>query len=199
MEYILVSVFAIGLLLFILSWLRVIFVGFKHHPMTGLLSIIPVLNLLVLPTIWHRISGWLLAGAIGLLLAVLAWFFGAEERLYRYSTGVDNRPQQEETTESNALSLPSLTEDDAAALSSGTELPKAALYNMVYKSIELSELGKHLNEYVRISRQDRSQVEGKLLSVSNKYLILERRHNERLEELRISIDDITQAETITRE
>ncbi len=200
MEYILVAVFAIGLLLFVLSWLRVIWVGFKHHPMTGLISAIPVVNLLVLPTIWHKVSGWLLLGFIGLLITIMAWFMGAEQRVYRYNMGgTEATTEASSTEESSKIDLPLLGGDDGSSLSSGQELPKAALYRMVYKPVTVNELNNYINEYVRISRQDRSQPEGKLLRFADKYLIIERRINEHLDEVRINLDDITQAEVITRE
>ncbi|PID49375.1 MAG: hypothetical protein CR991_06415 [Proteobacteria bacterium] len=200
MEYILVAVFAIGLLLFVLSWLRVIWVGFKHHPMTGLISAIPVVNLLVLPTIWHKVSGWLLLGFIGLLITIMAWFMGAEQRVYRYNLGgTEATTEASSADESSKIDLPLLGGDDDSSLSSGQELPKAALYRMVYKPVTVNELNNYINEYVRISRQDRSQPEGKLLRFADKYLIIERRINEHLDEVRINLDDITQAEVITRE
>ncbi|MBU0656074.1 MAG: hypothetical protein KJ914_13220 [Gammaproteobacteria bacterium] len=82
MEYVLLGALFLGILLFVIGWLVVVVSGFQRHPVTGLFALIPGLNLITLPSLWHRVSGWVITGFVGLLLATGAWFSGADSYLY---------------------------------------------------------------------------------------------------------------------
>jgi hypothetical protein len=86
MELALTLIAILGFLLFILSYLRFVFAGFKHHPVTGALAAIPVLNVLVLPTLWYRTGKFLVFGVFALALAAGAWFMGAERGINKYTS-----------------------------------------------------------------------------------------------------------------
>lgn len=73
MEYLLPAALILGAFLFILSWIMVVVFGFEHHPVTGIVAFAPGLNVLILPTIWHRVSGWVITGFVGLCIAAAAW------------------------------------------------------------------------------------------------------------------------------
>ncbi len=212
MEYLLLIAFAVGLLLFVLSWLRVIFAGFGHHPLTGLVAAVPVLNLLVLPTIWHRVYGWVMIGFIGLLVAIGSWFAGADQRLYRYSADMGvHLPMVSEDGSLNprqaanagqSISIPSPTPNTtqpADPLPSGKEIPKTALYRMSYQPVAVGDLAQHQGHYIRITQQDRQTYEGKLLSVDADSLMVERRVNGGLVEHKVRFNEITATEAMTRE
>lgn len=80
-----VSIAAIlGVILFIATYLKFVVSGFKHHPVTGIIAIFPVINLLVLPSLWHRTGRALIVGFFGLLLVLGAWFLGAEKSMSKY-------------------------------------------------------------------------------------------------------------------
>lgn len=81
MDYILPGIVILGVLLFVFGWLKVIIAGFSHHPVTGLVGMLPAVNLLVFPVVWHRCGKSIMASAIGLLLIAVAWFFGAETKI----------------------------------------------------------------------------------------------------------------------
>lgn len=81
MEYVLPAVLVFGILLFVIGWLVVIVTGVNRHPFTGILALIPGLNVLILPSIWHRVGGWVITSVVGVLLAAGAWFMGAGDQL----------------------------------------------------------------------------------------------------------------------
>lgn len=76
MEYVLLGVLLLGAVLFLLGWLVMAVLCFQRHPITGLLALIPAVNLLALPAMWHRVGGWVITSFIGVLLAAVAWFAG---------------------------------------------------------------------------------------------------------------------------
>lgn len=85
MEYILLGALLLGMALFVLGWLMVAVAGFQRHPVTGLLALLPVLNVVALPSLWHRVSGWVITGLVGALLAGVAWFAGANAHAAHYA------------------------------------------------------------------------------------------------------------------
>lgn len=225
MEYLLIIAFAIGLLLFVLSWLRVIIAGFVHHFLTGIVAIIPVVNVLVLPSVWHQVYGWVMAGFIGLLLAVATWFAGADKQVYQYAqqAGIQlpSKPVSEPVAtgtlpphqDTVAVKLPNANTQTAATdtkantdpnkpaapLPTGKELPKTALFSMSYKSVEPKQLTDYQGQYIRLTQKDRRQYEGKLLGTEADSLRIERRVNGGLVEHKVSFADIISSEVMTRE
>lgn len=85
MEYVLLGALGLGLLLFVLGWLMVVIAGFQRHPVTGLFALLPGINLVALPSLWHRVSGWVITGFVGVLLALVAWFAGANAQVSRHA------------------------------------------------------------------------------------------------------------------
>lgn len=220
MEYLLIIAFAIGLLLFLLSWLRVIIAGFAHHFLTGIVAIIPVVNILVLPSVWHQVYGWVMAGFIGFLLAIATWFAGADKQVYQYAhqagielpvskssdpVAVGDLPENQAAVEVQLPSTPNqaATNSDpnkpAAPLPTGKELPKNALFSMSYKKVEPQQLADYHGQYIRLMQKDRRQYEGKLLSTDADSLSIERRVNGGLVEHKVSFTDIISSEVMTRE
>ena len=91
MEYLLPAALILGAFLFILSWIMVIVFGFKHHPITGIVAFVPGLNVLILPTIWHRVSGWVITGFVGLLIAAAAWGLGALDQISKHGLNLSSK------------------------------------------------------------------------------------------------------------
>lgn len=85
MEYVLLGVLLLGAVLFLLGWLVMAGLCFQRHPVTGLVALIPGVNLLTLPAMWHRVGGWVITSFIGVLLAAVAWFAGANQHVYRHA------------------------------------------------------------------------------------------------------------------
>lgn len=104
MEYALLGALVLGILLFTVGWLVVVVQGFQRHPLVGLFSLIPGVNLITLPSLWHRVSGWFITALVGLLITLGAWFGGADQYLANQlqAFGVHGSP----TTPQPAASTP---------------------------------------------------------------------------------------------
>lgn len=227
MEYLLIIAFAIGLLLFLLSWLRVIIAGFVHHFLTGIVAIIPVVNVLVLPSVWHQVYAWVMAGFIGLLLTIATWFAGADKQVYQYAhqAGIQLPVKQMSAPVASGtlpVAPPTVDGKTASASSSnvsttvasnddpnkpatplpiptGKELPKTALFTMAYKAVEPKQLANYQGQYARLIQKDRRQYEGKILGIEADSLRIERRVNGGLVEHKVSFADIISSEVMIRE
>ncbi len=176
-----------------------------HHFVTGIVSAVPVLNLLILPVIWHKVYAWVLAGIIGLLIAIGSWYAGAEEHVYRYAAGngisiappVANKGQIDESTQDKKkLTDFAAEETPATPLAPGQELPRKSLYKMTYQTIGSRSLDQYVGSYVRITRTDRKTFEGKILGPADNGVMIERRVNGGIIEQRVSFGDITAAEVM---
>lgn len=219
MESILIPALTLGLLLLFFGWIRVIFASFKHHSTTGLLSLIPVVNLLTLPSVWHRVGGSVIAGFIGFVLIIASLVLGAGTQLSKVSgdMGVKlpsaaEKPAQPKETVSSSLALPNspataqptpaplVTKPPTVdAVTGAMELPKAALYSMVYKPLAFEKLPEHYGSYLRITRKDRSRLEGKLLNVENQQVIIKQRTDTGEIEQKIPLAHINTLEMMERE
>lgn len=109
MEYALLGALLLGILLFTIGWLVVIVQGFQRHPLVGLFTLIPGLNLITIPALWHRISGWFITGMIGLIITAGAWFAGADTYLFNQFHSLGLSPPQQ------ALAAPSTPRQPASA------------------------------------------------------------------------------------
>ena len=74
----------VGIVLFAISYLKFAYEGFRYHVITGFLALIPVLNLIALPTLWDRTYRMLIVGIIGLAIAAGSWFLGADKTFWSY-------------------------------------------------------------------------------------------------------------------
>ena len=111
MELALIIIVILGIVLFVVGYLKFVTAGFKQHPVTGIISIFPVINILVVPSLWHKTSRVLIVGFVGLLMVVGAWFMGAEKSIQKYldlltgkeqSTSLYSKPE----TSTQPLSVP---------------------------------------------------------------------------------------------
>lgn len=210
MEYALLIALALGALLIVLAWLMVTIAGFRHHFITGIVALIPVLNLLILPTIWHRARAWFFTGLVGVILTVGAWIGGANTHAGQHlpkllgsnpfaskttsSPSTDTEPPQTVTQTVN-MSLPIAPVESAKTTNSTTatpnpapmgasaqhELPSNALYQMSFQPIELTSANQYIGQSVRIMRSDQKRVEGRLVGVADKMLRIEQNINGQLQ------------------
>lgn len=79
MEFALSIALVIGVVLFILGFLIVVWAGFKHHIATGFIALIPLLNFIILPSVWHRAYIGFYLSIIGALITLGAWYGGGEQ------------------------------------------------------------------------------------------------------------------------
>lgn len=192
MEMALVALAGIGLLLFIYSFLVYIFAGFKHHPVTGLIAMLPVLNVVTLPSLWHVTGRKLIIGFIGLLIAAGSWFMGAEH-------GVNNLLAK---VQGNPIDLNSTTAPDQVAQaqflseSNMQSLPGKALYKMSFKTVDPTTLVTHQGKTIRITTTNQELFEGRLLKVINTKVILESAGGS---ENKIALDQVEQLSVMVKQ
>ncbi len=127
MEYALLGAFLVGILLFTIGWLVVVVQGFQRHPLVGLFSLIPGLNLITIPSLWHRVSGWVITAFVGLLLAVGAWLGGANQHLTNQlqALGVHSSPATAPQTASTPAQAPAPTPAPATPPAAAQQPPPA--------------------------------------------------------------------------
>lgn len=260
MQYVLLGALGLGILLFVIGWLMVVVTGFQRHPLTGLIALLPGINILTLPSLWHKVSGWVISGFVGVLLAAGAWFGGANEQLYQQaqSLGVQITPPEAASAApvapaasvthtidipaearakpapaavpvpavpavaSTPLELPPAAASKPAApvasvavtaapaqaapvattpatpLADAQDLPASALYHVVFKSIEVSQLANSNGKYIRLVQKDGRKREGKINAASGTEITLEERKDGGLVTLDIKTADIREVSIMTR-
>ena len=190
MQLALLILAGLGALLFIISFLGYVISGFRHHFVTGLIATLPVLNIITLPSLWHKSSRQFIVGLIGLIIFIGAWFLGADKGIQNLlsrqgssvskevvviSAAPSNSSQQSTITNEQVVeSLPiksnrsqSLNESDML------DLPKKALYKMGFDIVPVSQINTLLGRIVQITKTDNTQVEGRIKIVASGSVILE--------------------------
>lgn len=122
MEYVLLGVLLLGAVLFLLGWLVMVVLCFQRHPVTGLVALIPGVNLLTLPAMWHRVGGWVITSFIGVLLAAVAWFAGANQQVYRQAQAMGMNVSVPANTASQTVAIPA----EAAPVTHTIDIPSSA-------------------------------------------------------------------------
>jgi len=192
MEIALVALAGIGLLLFIYSFLVYIFAGFKHHPVAGLIAMLPVLNIVTLPSLWHLTGRKLIIGFFGLLIAAGSWMMGAEQGANTLIAKFQGSPI-EASRISNAEKI-----EKAQILSDSKlqGLPNKALYRMVFEPVKISTLDTLHGKTVRIVTKNHQQFEGRLLKIINTKANIESVGNI---ENNVHLDQIAQLSVMTKQ
>ena len=192
MEIGLVALAGIGLLLFLYSFLAYILAGFKHHPVTGLISMLPVLNIVTLPSLWHLVGRKLIIGFVGLLIAGGSWVIGAEQGINNLIAKVQGKP----TEISTITSAEKATQAQLLSESSMQGLPGEALYRMTFEPVKPTLLVTLEGKTIQIVTKNHEQFEGRLLKIINTQVILESASNS---EIKIALDQIEQLSVMVRQ
>ncbi len=167
----------IGITLFIISYLKFAFEGFRFHFITGLLALIPVLNLIALPTLWDRTNKWLIFGLIGLVVAAGAWFAGAGNTFKSYWSGrpntaaisspsiaVNGAPMAISNGTNNAVNTQTVVTNPQATILS--QLPSKAMYRLDFESAPADKIQAFVGRIVRITDVDHNVTDGRITSVT---------------------------------
>ena len=95
MELVLTITAGLGVLLFLTGYLAFVLAGFRHHFVTGLISVLPVLNIVTVPSLWHKTSKKLMISVLGIAIFAASWFFGADANIKRllFNSGVGKNNQ----------------------------------------------------------------------------------------------------------
>lgn len=87
MELVLTIIAGLGGLLFLIGYLGFVVSGFRHHFVTGVISVLPVLNIVTVPALWGKASKKLMISILGVVIVVASWFFGADASIKRIVFG----------------------------------------------------------------------------------------------------------------
>ena len=171
---------AIGILLFAISYLKFAYEGFRYHLITGLLALIPVINLVALPTLWDKTSRMLMIGFVGLIIAAGAWFLGAGKTFQAY-TGT--RQSQLSAPAATAGNTPIVTANGTSTAGSAPRpatndrllslLPSKALYRLDFESASADQIMTFTGRIVKITSVDHIVRDGRIQSVTPSSVFIE--------------------------
>lgn len=172
---------AIGILLFAISYLKFAYEGFRYHLITGILALIPVVNLVALPTLWDRTNRMLMLGLVGLVIAAGAWFLGAGKTFQTYwgggqsqlaapITATGNSPIATAPTSAGSSTNRTATNSNDKLLSL---LPSKALYRLDFESASADQIKTFTGRIVRITSSDHTVTDGRIQSVTPSSVFIE--------------------------
>ena len=163
MELAVLTITAIGIFLFSLSYIKFAYEGFRHHFITGLLAIVPVVNLIALPTLWDRTRNILMVGSMGLLAAVVAWFLGADKAFEAVSSDRNTPVASTQNITSNTTTPAALeTSNPSSKDRFLTVLPSKALYRLDFEAASPQQIRNFTGRIVRITGIDNVVTDGRI-------------------------------------
>ena len=186
MDYILTIVAGIGIILFLLGYLGFVVAGFKHHFVTGIISALPILNIVTIPALWRNANKKLMMSTFGLVILIASWFLGANTGIQRLISLVKNddasasqtsfvdsntSPEDAKSSVSTNPASPQIikpyaNQQRAIDESDMQALPKKALYKMSFEEIPLDKIQTLVNRVVKIVNNDNKQLEGKVINIT---------------------------------
>ena len=188
---------AIGLFIFVIAYLRIIIASFRHHTVTGLISMIPGINLAVLPTVWAKISKAFPMSVLGLAMTLGGWYMGGNLYLDKNQISLISEPQN--TT--SPTQFPVVPKSKAIPIKHKTKeqpLPQKPLYYIRFKKVAISQLDSLLNQYIRIQLIDDRKLEGKSIKSSSTSLLIETYSNGSKQVVKVSSKHIRTLEKLVR-
>ncbi len=170
-----------GALLFIVCFIGYVLSGFRHHFVTGLISMLPVLNIVTLPSLWDRNSKKFFVGLIGLVITSGAWFMGADKGIQNLVSRGDNTTTEQDVISStpkastykttSITSTPASTPIKAKRFSSYDEedmfeLPAKALYKLGFDTVPINQISTLKGRIVQITNNNNELIEGRVKSIA---------------------------------
>lgn len=190
---------AIGLFVFVIAYLRIIIASFRHHTVTGLISMIPGINLAVLPTVWVKINKAFPMSVLGLAMTLGGWYMGGNLYLDKNQISLISKPQNTQTT--SPTQFPVVQKNKATPIKHKTKeqpLPQKPLYYIRFKKVAISQLDSLLNQYIRIQLIDDRELEGKNIKSSSTTLLIETYSNGSKQVVKVSSKHIRTLEKLVR-
>lgn len=130
MDYLFLAFLILGLLLIAGAYLFIVFRSFQNHFVTGLLALLPVVNLLIVFIMWRDMRYGFYLSILGLMLAGSAWYLGADKQLVSSSSSLLSSLSQSteptassESTGQNKESASSNDDKDAKSHSLSLPIP----------------------------------------------------------------------------
>ncbi|MCF6189249.1 MAG: hypothetical protein L3J51_02085 [Cocleimonas sp.] len=159
----------LGAILFLMGYLGFVIAGFKHHFVTGLISIFPVLNIVTVPALWRNTSRKVISAAIGLIIVVASWFLGANtgiQNLIAMVKGDKPTASQPTIQNSNTPLDASSSLQSAKDESKMQALPKKALYRMAFEAISLDKIQTLKDRVVQVTTSNGDKIEGRVSNLT---------------------------------
>ncbi|MGB1309859.1 MAG: hypothetical protein ACPG47_01545 [Leucothrix sp.] len=175
MELAVLTITAIGIFLFSISYMKFAYEGFRHHVVTGLLALIPVINLIALPTLWDRTRGVLMIGLVGLIAAVVAWFAGADKAFeaVRSDRNTPIATTQNLANTNGATGLANLSAMQRSKETFLTLLPGKALYRLDFEAASPNQIRNFAGRIVRITSTDHIVTDGRIQNFTPSSVFIE--------------------------
>ena len=175
MELAVLIITAIGIFLFSVSYLKFAYKGFRHHFVTGLLALIPVINLIALPTLWDRTRSMLMIGFVGLIAAVIAWFAGADKAFEAVRSERNIPIASNQNITANGSIAATATDNRAQGSSQKflSLLPGKALYRLDFESASPAQIRNFTGRVVRITSTDHIVTDGRIQTVTPSSVFIE--------------------------
>ena len=190
MELALTVIAGLGALLFIVSYLSYVISGFRHHFVTGIISALPVLNVVTLPSLWDKSRGKFVIGFIGLVIAAVAWFMGANKG---FQNLLSKQPvnsaesvvlSSEPTTPQGPSEAVSSTQSNISVTTNTVQpssyneqnmigLPTKALYTMSFELVPIDKINTLKGRIVQITDINNENIEGRIKTVTQSSVILD--------------------------
>jgi len=183
MQIALITLFSFGLLLFLISFLGYARSAFKHHFVTGLISLLPVLNIITLPSLWDKNSRKFFIGLMGLVILSVSWFFGADNSVKNLFSQKSSFLSQ--NTSNASGNKASVTDADNSTVlnrqnktfslneSNMLSLPQKALYKMQFDLVPVDQISVLQGRIVQITTTDNELIEGRVKHTAPGSVVLE--------------------------
>lgn len=178
-----------GALLFIICFLGYVLAGFKHHFVTGLISLLPVLNVVTLPSLWDKNSRNFIVGFIGLIIFIGSWFLGADKGIQNLVSRDGNSAAEEVVISSAPKTTSSTNQSNSTSLVSPIktqhkknysynesdmfELPTKALYKMGFDIVPINQISTLQGRIVQITKNNNELLEGRVKSIAPGSIVLD--------------------------
>jgi len=175
MELVLLIVAGIGALLFIIAYLAFVLGGFKHHFITGIISALPVLNIVTLPSLMHKSKGKLILSTLGLIIFLAAWFLGANNSIPKLIAGkrdfteekvILSSSPESSLSEGNNIKQNKTKSSKELDGKNMVSLPGKALYNMAFVAIPAEKISSLQGRIIQVTLSNNVKLEGRLQSVN---------------------------------
>ena len=179
-----------GALLFIISFIAYVISGFRHHFVTGLISMLPVLNIVTLPSLWDRSSKKFIVGLIGLIITIGAWFMGADKGIQNLIKRDKNTVEEvvlssapndsgviQQSSNTNIAASKAIPRNSNSVLSFDESdmslLPNKALYKMGFEVVPINQINTLQGRIVQITKNSNEMFEGRIKNIVSGSVILD--------------------------
>ena len=183
----------LGTLLILIGYLGFVFAGFRHHFVTGIISALPVLNIVTVPALWSKAGRKVVTSILGIIIVMASWFLGANTGIQKYVGILKGNKQITQTviTTPSGNNSTTITPNSSATQivptvtpsstrpqytideSKMQQLPKKALYQMSFEVIPVDKIQSLKDRVVKIITTNNSQFEGRITNITASSIVIQ--------------------------